>query len=362
MRQREVLALRIEDSHQGYITVAHSWDSRYEGFVFSTDGGLRPIYYKDITRSLYSAMERIGITDEERHRRHLNFHGWRHFFNSTMRGKIPDAILRQLTGHSTEEMTEHYSHFRLEDFKPIVAVEEGLGMQKNLPLSHRTGFNSAILAVLQVADLWVSMGGEDSDGGHSGVVECWQRKEEQMDLVDNSDWLLFLSLEKDFAATIDYVAIDPKHDDVFSIVYLKILLATCSAVERLAKKYCGMSLSKGTEIRAAEIGKSLVKKNPNFPRSECRISQYPKWDKIVPWQALAGEQIPSWWSAYNDSKHGAETFTSATQKNVIESLAALYCLNYYPELERQRKTVPNVKLVMCGALFSPSKSLLYSGG
>jgi hypothetical protein len=45
-----------------------------------------------------------------------------------MRGKIPDAILRQLTGHSTEQMTEHYSHFRLEDFQPIVAIEEGLGI------------------------------------------------------------------------------------------------------------------------------------------------------------------------------------------------------------------------------------------
>ena len=159
VRQGEVLALRIEDIHEGYITVAHSWDSRYEGlkptktrrireipvttktsrwlaritagrqagFVFSTDGE-RPIYYKDITRSLYTALERIGITDEERRRRCLNFHSLRHFFNSSMRGKIPDAILRQLTGHSTEAMTEHYSHFRLEDFKPVVAIEENLGI------------------------------------------------------------------------------------------------------------------------------------------------------------------------------------------------------------------------------------------
>ena len=159
MRQGEVLALRIEDIHEGYITVAHSWDSRYEGlkptktkrvreipltaktarwltritagrqsgFLFSADGE-RPIYYKDISRSLYAALERIGIKEEERRRRCLNFHAWRHFFNSTMRGKIPDAILRQLTGHSTEAMTEHYSHFRLEDFRPIVAIEESLGI------------------------------------------------------------------------------------------------------------------------------------------------------------------------------------------------------------------------------------------
>ena len=41
---------------------------------------------------------------------------------------VPDPILRQLTGHSTEQMTEHYSHFDLEAFKPIVAIEESLGI------------------------------------------------------------------------------------------------------------------------------------------------------------------------------------------------------------------------------------------
>jgi integrase len=143
----------------GYITVTHSWDARWEGlkptktkrvreipltaktakwlsritagrscgFVFSLDGG-RPVYYKILTKALYSALGKIGIKEEERVRRHLNFHVWRHFFNSTMRGKIPDAILRQLTGHSTEQMTEHNSHFRLEDFKPIIAIEERLGI------------------------------------------------------------------------------------------------------------------------------------------------------------------------------------------------------------------------------------------
>lgn len=159
MRQGEVLALRIEDIHNGYITVAHSWDSRYEGlkptktkrireiplttktarwllritsgrqsgFVFSLNGE-RPIYYKIITKAFYEALGKIGITEAERRRRCLNFHSLRHFFNSSMRGKIPDAILRQLTGHSTEEMTEHYSHFRLEDFKPIVVIEESMGI------------------------------------------------------------------------------------------------------------------------------------------------------------------------------------------------------------------------------------------
>lgn len=152
------MALRIEDIHDGYITIANSWDARHgwgatktkrmreipltsktarwlsrinagrsAGFVFSFDGQ-RPLYYKILDKAFYEALSKIGISEDKRMRRHLTFHGWRHFCNSTLRGKVPDPLLRQLTGHSTEAMTEHYSHFRLEDFKPIVAIEEGLGI------------------------------------------------------------------------------------------------------------------------------------------------------------------------------------------------------------------------------------------
>jgi integrase len=97
MRLGEVQALRIEDIHEGYITVSHSWDAHYEGlkptktkrvrdipltaknvrwlskitmgrqsgFVFSHNGE-RPIYYKVITKALYEALWLMGITKQER--------------------------------------------------------------------------------------------------------------------------------------------------------------------------------------------------------------------------------------------------------------------------------------------------------
>jgi integrase len=42
--------------------------------------------------------------------RNLTFHGLRHFFNSTIRGTVPDDILRLQTGHSDEKMTDLYDH------------------------------------------------------------------------------------------------------------------------------------------------------------------------------------------------------------------------------------------------------------
>ncbi|MFP3089358.1 site-specific integrase [Treponema sp. TIM-1] len=42
--------------------------------------------------------------------RNLSFHGFRHFFNSTIRGTVSDDILRLQTGHLDEKMTDHYDH------------------------------------------------------------------------------------------------------------------------------------------------------------------------------------------------------------------------------------------------------------
>ncbi|GHT63665.1 hypothetical protein FACS1894110_01880 [Spirochaetia bacterium] len=45
-----------------------------------------------------------------RKERNISFHGFRHFFNSTIRGTVSDDILRLQTGHSDERMTDTYDH------------------------------------------------------------------------------------------------------------------------------------------------------------------------------------------------------------------------------------------------------------
>jgi integrase len=86
--------------------------------------GERPATGHRITKGLYAALERIGLSHEERTRRNINFHSFRHFFNSVMRARqIPVAVLQSVTGHTTLEMTDRYSHFSLDNFKEIVAVQ-----------------------------------------------------------------------------------------------------------------------------------------------------------------------------------------------------------------------------------------------
>ena len=72
----------------------------------------------------YKALENIGISSEARKERNITFHSWRHFYNSLMRGKIHDAKLRQLTGHKTLAMTDHYTHFNINDFKDVLSIQE----------------------------------------------------------------------------------------------------------------------------------------------------------------------------------------------------------------------------------------------
>jgi integrase len=159
MRLGEVLALRVQDVREGYVIVEHSWDrrvglkstktrqvreipiprktqrwlcrlagNRSDGYVFSNKNGASPVYYKTITGEFYQALDKMGIPPNERRLRNLSFHSWRHFYNSLLRGRVPDAKLQRLTGHRTQAMTERYSHFSVDDFRDVLAIQEELAI------------------------------------------------------------------------------------------------------------------------------------------------------------------------------------------------------------------------------------------
>jgi integrase len=145
MRMGELQALQLHNVHEDRITIEHSWDRKYglkstktnrprlailssqaqsalkeiitkrdvsnpDDLVFYGKDKQTPIYYKEISESLYKALEHIGIGAAQRNERYLTFHSWRHFFNTNLRMKIPDTLLQLLTGHQTNEMSDHYTH------------------------------------------------------------------------------------------------------------------------------------------------------------------------------------------------------------------------------------------------------------
>lgn len=70
----------------------------------------KPFSRKSIADALLRQLKKIGITDEERRERALTFHSFRHGFNSELRNRLPDATLRKVTGHASQQMTDHYDH------------------------------------------------------------------------------------------------------------------------------------------------------------------------------------------------------------------------------------------------------------
>ncbi len=159
MRMGEILALTEKDICENYITVARAWDRQYgfkpcksnsqriipipkrlskqisdfvseleindqENLIFHGDVIKKAIDDKWVRQHLYRAFRRIGISEEERKARNINFHSWRHYFNSFMRGKVDDSLIQLVTGHKTKVMTDHYTHQQEEHLQEIRKIQE----------------------------------------------------------------------------------------------------------------------------------------------------------------------------------------------------------------------------------------------
>jgi len=157
LRQGEVLALKDEDIKPDHVRVAGSWGIKYGegpqktkrgvdeipipkfvynqikpllawgGYVFSFTNGVRPCTGNRVNDALIFALDAIGIDDTTRRARKLTFHSWRAFANTYFRNAgVPDAKVRQITRHVSEAMTEHYSAFRLDDFREVAEAQGAL--------------------------------------------------------------------------------------------------------------------------------------------------------------------------------------------------------------------------------------------
>ena len=156
MREGEIRALRKQDIKDGYLLVEHSIntfglkDTKNHksreipisselqailvdicpaggGFVFSLDGKEPLPRYQFVIGGLYKALAAMGISEEERQRRNICFHSWRHFYNTMLRaGNISEAKIRAITGHSDERMTDRYTHFTHKELAEIASIQAGI--------------------------------------------------------------------------------------------------------------------------------------------------------------------------------------------------------------------------------------------
>lgn len=162
LRVGEILALTKEHLHDNYITVEHSYNRKYgsgpqktkrgtdqipippmvsklmhllayhDGYIFSFNAGKKPATDTHTLEALKYALDQIGINEEARKERNIVFHSWRVFANTFFISKgISDDKVRDITRHETEEMTEHYTNFNIDDFKEIAEAQKELTEFKN---------------------------------------------------------------------------------------------------------------------------------------------------------------------------------------------------------------------------------------
>jgi integrase len=102
-------------------------DKNGDGYLFSNDGGEKPLGRHPVYNAFFAALEKTGIGDEERRKRGLSMHGWRHFFNTTMlMANVSDSKVMSVTGHITKKMKERYTHFDTTKFSEVVDAQEKL--------------------------------------------------------------------------------------------------------------------------------------------------------------------------------------------------------------------------------------------
>ncbi|POQ99806.1 hypothetical protein AU468_09985 [Alkalispirochaeta sphaeroplastigenens] len=91
------------------------------GPIFWSDREGIPISGGAVLVNFKKRKEAVGITDPG-----ISFHSWRHWYNSYMRSSLDDHVLKQLTRHRSDEMTDRYTHLTEEQMVQVMQAATGL--------------------------------------------------------------------------------------------------------------------------------------------------------------------------------------------------------------------------------------------
>ena len=158
-------------------------------------------------------------------------------------------------------------------------------------------------------------------------------------------WANYVSLEKEFLTTLQYVTLDVENYNTFSEAYIKLMLEIGSEIDVVLKLYCKILSSDFSKDRITDYCKCIKSEKPDF--CEQKVKLINKELILNPWKnwALPTPCSPYWWTAYNKIKHertdygtineiSKEYYKFAHLENVLLAMAGLYhcSLSIYYEL------------------------------
>ena len=165
-------------------------------------------------------------------------------------------------------------------------------------------------------------------------------------------WEQYISIEKEFYNTLQYVSLSEDNYNTYSNAYAKIILQIGSEVDILLNYYCRTldNTFRGKKIH--EYKKIILRHNKYFAKQliQCRICDI----SLQPWIDWdRSDKQPFWWTTYNKIKHDRmgtgeingetkEFYKFANLKNALYALSALYQIliySYYELATRENKTI-----------------------
>jgi hypothetical protein len=148
--------------------------------------------------------------------------------------------------------------------------------------------------------------------------------------MSNQAWYYFLSLEKDFVGTIDFIHLDPANFKAFSNEYAKLLLLIGSEIDVVAKMLCEKTDPTKRSVNIEDYRSIITTHFSGMHTIEIEIARFKL--KIKPWKSWDPQigRSPDWWRAYNNVKHERDkNFSDANQENTLLALCGLLALHLY---------------------------------
>jgi hypothetical protein len=143
-------------------------------------------------------------------------------------------------------------------------------------------------------------------------------------------WHYFISLEKDFIRTLDFVDLAPANSDCFGDNFAKMILAIGSEVDVISKALCFAINPASTAHNILHYRDEIAAAYPQIHEASILVERTDL--EITPWASWSPEvsKSPTWWTAYNNVKHDRiANLTQGNQKNALTSLCGLLVLNRY---------------------------------
>lgn len=162
--------------------------------------------------------------------------------------------------------------------------------------------------------------------------------------MDFQPWHYFLTIERDFIKTLDFVEFHPDNDNTYSNEFAKLMLLIGSEVDVVAKMVCKCVNPKRDPQNIESYREIICGRYHKLHTMKIEVTRYAR--NIKPWLSwgTSTPESPEWWKAYNKVKHQRDQhFSKASLKNTSDALCGLLVLLlYYYKGEEHLQPYPDL--------------------